>query len=307
MAMLHLLRGDFARGWRGYEARHRHLDQPRRSFLQPQWRGEPLHGDRILIHAEQGLGDVLHLLRYIPMVQAAGGTVLLELPKSLHRLAAELPGIAELLSPGDPLPSAAWHCPILSLPLAFQTTLETIPAPVSYLSVPAAARQAHSSRTWPSTGLRVALVWAGNPDNTVDIYRSLAGSLLAPLCTVPGIHLYSLQMGEKRHPAGLDDATAAHITDLTATIEDMADTAALIEPLDLVIAVDTAVAHLAAALGKPVWLLLPLAPDWRWLLHRSDSPWYPTMRLFRQPAFGDWTSVITSVRSALCDLSQQRT
>jgi tetratricopeptide (TPR) repeat protein len=295
-ALLQLLTGDFRSGWRNYEWRWRLLKP--RSCAQPLWRGELLDGARILLYAEQGLGDCLQFLRYLPMVQAAGGTVVLEVPPSLHRIAAQLPGITLLTDAEDASGLLDWHCPLMSLPLVFDTALENIPTPL-LLSIPEEARRVAAGRSWPDKGVkgvRVGLVWAGSPTHQKDRYRSMPLSQLEPLFRVAGVHLYSLQMGE----AGAQLAKmSAEIVDLTPAIDDMADTAALIAHLDLVLCVDTSVAHLAASLGKPVWLMLPFAPDWRWLLNRNDSPWYPTMRLFRQATLGDWSSVVHEVRTAL--------
>jgi tetratricopeptide (TPR) repeat protein len=300
LSLVELLAGNFATGWRDYEIRTRRKKNATRIFPEPLWRGEPLHGARILLHAEQGLGDTLQFLRYVPMVQAAGGTVILDVQRSLLRLAAELPGIAALVATGDPLPPFEWHCPLMSLPAAFGTAIESIPAQVPYLRVPAEAKQSAESLEWPVDGLRVGLVWSGNPLFPEDRLRSIPLSGFEPLLALNGVHFFSLQMG----PAASQLAeVGAPAIDLQPAIGDMADTAALIEKLDLVITVDTAVAHLAGALGKPVWVLLPFAPDWRWLMEREDSPWYPTMRLFRQPKFGNWPSVLERVRGELAVLA----
>ena len=297
---LHRLReGDFRQGLPEYEARWQL--QKRSAFTQPQWRGEPLAGARILLHAEQGLGDTVQFLRYVPMVQAAGGEVVLEVQPSLRRLAAELSGIADLIVdlivPGNPLPEFAWHCPLMSLPLAFGTTLKSIPAQTPYLPVPDEARERAARLRWPEGGLRVGLAWAGSPGHLKDRYRSVPLELLQPLLAVDGVRFFSLQVG----PASAELAALAEsrITDLVLEIGDMADTAALIERLDLVIGVDTAVAHLAGALGRPVWVLLPVSSDWRWLRNREDSPWYPAMRLFRQRELGEWRPAIDMARAAL--------
>jgi tetratricopeptide (TPR) repeat protein len=301
-SLAQLLLGDFAAGWRNYEWRSHRKNAPR-SFPQPLWRGEPLHGRRILLHAEQGLGDSLQFLRYVPMVQAAGGTVVLNVPDKLRRIAAQLPGVAELVSSGDALPHLDCHCPLMSLPLAFGTTLETIPARVPYLSVPKDALEAAAAIAWPATGLRVGLVWAGSPTHPDDHFRSMPFSLLEQLFDVESVHFFSLQMG----PAAAQPAAVqAEFTDLAPVTGDMADTAAQISHLDLVITVDTSVAHMAGALAKPTWVLLSSAADWRWLRQREDSPWYPTMRLFRQPKLGDWHSVVKRVRTQLCALADAK-
>ncbi len=299
LSLVELLTGDFAAGWRDYEVRTKRKNAPRH-FPEPRWRGESLNGARILLHAEQGLGDTLQFLRYVPLVQAAGGTVILDVQRSLLRLAAELPGIETLVATGDPLPPFECHSPLMSLPAAFQTSIESIPAQVPYLRVPAEAKQSAEGLEWPEKGLRVGLVWSGNPLFPEDRLRSIPLSDFGALLALHGVRFFSLQMGPAASQLAQVDA---QIIDLQAAIADMADTAALIEKLDLVITVDTAVAHLAGALGKPVWVLLPFAPDWRWLMERADSPWYPTMRLFRQPKFGDWPSVLERVRGDLAMLA----
>jgi tetratricopeptide (TPR) repeat protein/SAM-dependent methyltransferase len=301
-AIMQLLYGDFSSGLPGYEGRWKSAATPR-TLTQPQWRGEPLNGARILLHAEQGLGDTLQALRYLPMVQAAGGSVVLEVQAPLLRIAAGLPGVTSLVAAGEPLPAFDWHCPLMSLPLACGTTLATIPASVPYLSTPREALAKAAALPWPASGLRVGIVWAGNPSHIKDRYRSLPLALLEPLLHLEGVHFFSLQKG----PATDELATApAPFTDLGHAIEDMADTAALMEHLDLVIAVDTSVVHLAGALGKPVWVMLPISPDWRWLLDREDSPWYPSMRLFRQTKLEDWPSVVSMVRTALIEECARR-
>jgi len=299
-SILKLLEGDFAVGLPDYEKR-RYLHPPR-NLSQPQWRGEPLRGARILLWAEQGLGDSLQFLRYVPMAQAAGGEVILEVQAPLRRMAAELPGMdaTHLFTPGEPLPEFAWHCSLMSLPLAFDTTLASIPAKFPYVTFPAEAWRKASSFAWPTKGLRVGIAWAGSSTHLKDRFRSISPSLFEPLLRQEGVAFYSLQVGARAGQlAQMGDA----VMDLAPWIEDMADTAALTMQLDLVIAVDTAVVHLAGALGRPVWALLPLAPDWRWLLKRGDSPWYPTMRLFRQETLGDWESVIGRVSAALAEFS----
>ncbi len=305
VSLLQLQQGDYRTGWRNYEVRWKVYTA--RRFAQPLWQGaaaldradgqeERIQGRRILLHAEQGLGDSLQFLRYVPLVHAAGGTVILDIPPQLRRLAAQLPGVATLVNTGDPLPPFDCHCPLMSLPQAFATTLETIPARAPYLTVPEDALKAASALQWPAKGLRVGLVWAGTPSHPKDWARSIPLPLLEPLFGIEGAHMFSLQLG----PAAAQLAAAKpHITDLAPAIHDMADTAALMANMDLIISVDTSPVHLAGALGKPTWLLIPYSPDWRWLVGREDSPWYPTMRLFRQPKARDWESVVEAVRAAL--------
>lgn len=293
-SLLRLRKGDFALGLPDYEHRW-HLNK-RRDFSEPQWHGEPLRGARILLYPEQGLGDTVQFLRYVPMVQAAGGQVILEVQPEMRRLASRLPGVTELICSGEPLPQFDWHCPLMSLPLAFGTTLDTIPATVPFLTIPQEADTARLPDRCYELGVGIA--WAGSPGHLRDRFRSIPLELLKPLFDLEEVQFYSLQMGPAAE-ALRETVASAGVIDLAPRIEDMADTAALIAYLDLVIAVDTAVAHLAGALGKTVWVMLPLVPDWRWLLDREDSPWYPTMRLFRQSTLGDWASVVEAVRSAL--------
>jgi tetratricopeptide (TPR) repeat protein len=301
LGMVQLLSGDFAAGWKNYELRWEDAPLQRRPFTQPQWRGEPLNGARILLHAEQGYGDTLQFLRYVPLVLAAGGSVILEVQSRLRRIAAELPGVAEVVCTGDPLHAFDWHCPLLSLPLAFHTDLETIPAQTPYLFIPQEAQRKMGALDWPSKGLRVGLVWAGNPTFAQDRYRfrSVPLPLFQPIFEFPGMHLFSLQVGDAT--VQLAEAPGA-IVDLSPQTVDMADTAALIAHLDLVISVDTSVAHLAAGLGVPTWVPMPYSPDWRWLQEREDTPWYPTMRLLRQQRPGDWESVIDRMSSAMATI-----
>jgi tetratricopeptide (TPR) repeat protein len=299
-SLLELLQGDYASGWRNYEVRWKVYKS--RLFAQPLWSGQPLGGARILLHAEQGLGDSLQFLRYVPKVIDTGGAVVLDVPVNLHRIAALIPGITTLASAGTPLPAFDFHSPLLSLPLAFGTTLETIPAQVPYLAVPAEALKKAAALSWPAHGLRVGLAWSGNPSHPKNRLRSIPLELLAPIFKLQGVHFYSLQMGPA---AGELKKVQAAITDLAPHACDMADTAAQIAQMDLIISIDTSIAHLAGALGKPLWVLLTRLPDWRWLLDREDSPWYPTARLFRQKNSGDWQPVIERLRTALEELAVQ--
>lgn len=291
-ALTHLVAGDFANGWRLQEARWKTPKAPR-AMDKPQWKGEPLHGQRLLLHHECGFGDTIQFLRYVPLVAARGATVLLDVPRNLVRLAEWIPGVAGISVTGEPLPAFDLHCPMMSLPLAFGTELETIPAQVPYLQIPHEAVAQAAALEWPQRELRVGLAWSGNPAFPRDQFRSVTLSALAPLLAVPGALFYSLQMG----PAAAQlEPYRDRVADLTPHIRDLADTAALLENLDLLITVDTAVAHLAGALGLPVWTMIPASPDWRWLTERRDSPWYPSMRLFRQQTLGAWEPVVESLR-----------
>jgi tetratricopeptide (TPR) repeat protein len=297
--------GDFARGLPEYEWRWRREGEMKpRDVAQPQWQGEDLGGRTILLHAEQGFGDSIQLLRYVPMVVAKGGQVVLEIPDSLMPLIGARDGVVAMLKLGAPLPPFDLHCPLLSLPLAFGSTLATIPAEVPYLRAP--AERTAKWRNWlPNSGRpRVGMVWSGKPTHKNDHNRSIALHRLAPLLSLPGIDFVSLQR-EYRETDLSALAAFPNLLRLDMALADFADTAAAVEALDLVITVDTAVAHLAGALGKPVWILLSSIQDWRWLLQREDSPWYPSARLFRQPAIGDWDSVIARVARELAAFARR--
>ena len=295
LGLVRLLLGDFPGGWPEWRWP---APGPAR-FAQPEWRGETLDGVPILLHAEQGFGDILQFVRYVPLVAARGGRVILEVPAELRRVLGKMAGADIVLTCGEALPDFVWHCPLLSLPLAFGTTLDTIPKALPYIAAPAPA-------ALPSAGaaaLRVGLVWAGRPEHNRDRIRSVPLAALAPLAGLSGAAFYSLQKGAAAQQA----ATAPFpLVDLAPHLDDFVDTAAAIAALDLVVTVDTAVAHLAGALGKPVWLLLSCVPDWRWLLGRDDSPWYPTARLFRQPAAGKWAAVAEQVAAALAEAAGSR-
>ena len=267
-------------------------------FAQPPWDGSELNGKTVLLHAEQGLGDSIQFVRYVPMVRDRGGKVVLQCQPALSRLFTGLPGIDRVIKNGDPIPRFDAHCPLLSLPRAFGTTLDSIPASVPYLTADPAAALDWAKRLADRPGKKVGIVWAGRAGYVGDRTRSLSLTTLAPLACASGITWYSLQKGYAA--AQISDAPQGmELIDRTAELNDFADTAALIANLDLVISVDTAVAHLAGAMGKSVWTLLPYAPDWRWLLNRDDSPWYPTMRLFRQQRPGDWGEVIQRIAESL--------
>ena len=300
LGMTRLLKGDFA-GLRDYEWRWRTKDAPAaRDYGAPQWRGEPLSGATILLHAEQGFGDTIQFVRYARLVAARGGKIVLEVPAPLARLLARLPEAAAVIRAGEPVPPVAFHAPLLSLPLLCGTDLATVPADVPYLSADPALTQPWRERFAARPGRRVGLAWAGRPSHPRDRERSLAPEALAPLGEVPGLAFVSLQPragGMRLPPLAIDDAAPS--------FADFADTAAAIMALDLVVTVDTAVAHLAGALGKPVWVLLAAVPDWRWLIGRGDSAWYPAMRLFRQPRRGEWAPAIEAVKAALARLPER--
>jgi tetratricopeptide (TPR) repeat protein len=308
VGLLHLLHGDFAAGWHNYECRWqtKMLRNARRNFPQPQWLGESIDGARILLHAEQGLGDTLQFVRYVPMVAARGAKVILEVPAELRRLieSSMSDGAVQIVTRGSSLLDFDWQSPLLSLPLVFHTDLTSIPVPIPYLQAePQLIREfaQHIASHSTNTSLRVGVVWSGSPRHTRDRQRSIPLAQISALTEIPGVTFYSLQKGPAAKEL-LDMPIDMNLVDLSAHLNDFADTAAALANLDLLITVDTAVAHLAGALSKPVWILLTHNPDWRWLLNREDSPWYPTARLFRQNAAGDWSSVIKRVHDELQQL-----
>jgi tetratricopeptide (TPR) repeat protein len=304
LSLQHLGSGDFAAGWEGYEARwgRPEFRKARPVLAQPQWRGEDIRGSRILIYSEQGLGDTLQFVRYAPMVAALGARVTLKVQPSLVRLLSGFHDEISVVSTDSPEGTDVdWQCPMMSLPLAFGTELATIPRDVPYLHADPVAAEGWAQRI-AARGLRVGLVWAGNPKHTRDRQRSMPLAQLDRLAHLQGVTFYSLQKG----PAAQElAASALPIMDLSEHLEDFTDTAAVLANMDLVICVDTAVAHLAAAMGRPVWLLVAAVNDWRWLQQRADTPWYPTMRLFRQATIGDWNGVAEQIEqelSAMVDL-----
>jgi tetratricopeptide (TPR) repeat protein len=304
LAVALLLAGRFEEGWREYEWRWKqekkkpHL----RGFSQPLWDGADL-GDRVLLlHAEQGLGDTLQFCRFVPAI-AAGRRVVVEVQRPLLPLLSGLSGFESIVAQGDPLPPFDLHCPLMSLPRVLGITLDTIPQQTPYLRADAQRVAAWRERVALLDGLKVGLVWAGNQTMSGDRRRSMPIERLSALADLPGVSFVSLQKGpgaSEPPPPGLS------LHDWTDDLRDFADTAALIEALDLVIGVDTAVVHLAGALGRPVWLLNRFDRCWRWLLNRDDSPWYPGLRQFRQIQPGDWGSVLQSVRTALEQTSLTR-
>ncbi|CAH2605604.1 Tetratricopeptide repeat protein (plasmid) [Rhodovastum atsumiense] len=307
-AMALLARGDMAAGWQEYEWRWRtpQMTRFRRDFPQPQWQGEAAPGQTLLIHAEQGFGDTLQFCRYASLAAARGLRVIMEVQPPLLRLLRDLPDVDRVVARGEELPQFDLHCPMLSLPFALGTTLATIPGDTPYLHADATQVVAWKARLAATVGQRqrIGLVWAGNPrahlavGAALDRHRSIPPERLASLLDLPGRQFFSLQKDGPAAPAGLG------LIDHMAEMKDFADTAALVVALDMVISVDTAVAHLAAALGRPVWLLDRFNPCWRWLLGRRDSPWYPTLRIYRQPRPGDWDAVLTEVARDLGNLGQ---
>lgn len=300
-SMAWLLEGDFERGWSEYEWRWKNKDFARWRFQRPRWDGAPLAGRTIVLHAEQGLGDTLQFVRYAPLVKARGGRVVVECQSRLVPLVATVAGIDEAVPAGLPLPEHDVQAPLLSLPYIFGTRLETIPGEVPYLKVDPARLEKWRERLSGERRLKVGLAWAGNPRHESDCNRSLRLAQLATLARAEGVAWFSLQRGAGREqlaqpPVGME------IMDLEHPDGDVLDSAAAILNLDLIITIDSMVAHLAGALGRPVWVLLAAAPDWRWLLGRENSPWYPTARLFRQERLGDWDTVLARVAEALKDV-----
>jgi tetratricopeptide (TPR) repeat protein len=296
-ALLRLLTGDFAQGWPAYEWRRKLPGRVERGFSQPEWSGEDIAGKRLLLHVEQGLGDTIQFVRYAALAARRCAGVVLEVQPSLAPLLRGLFG-AEVIAAGrDPLPPFDLHCPLLSLPRLFETTLATIPGENPYVVAPADRIAAWAGRL-PTDALRVGLAWSGNPDNTKDYGRSIPFALLAPLVGVPGVRFVSLQKDIRAADAD-EVCRCGNVIDLRAELYDFADTAAVIAQLDLVIAVDTAVAHLAGAMGKPLWVLLPRDSDFRWLLDRATSPWYPSARLLRRARGDAWDVVIADAAAQL--------
>ena len=300
-SLVRLRLGQFAQGWRGYEWRWQQASwaPQRRDFAAPLWLGEePLAGRTILLHAEQGFGDTLQFVRYAKRVAALGAGVLLEVQAPLKSLLSGTEGIAHIFARGEPLPPFDLHCPLMSLPLALRTALDSIPADIAYVRAPADRVAEWRARLGEPGRLRVGIVWAGSAVHKNNHNRSIAFDRFRTLFSVPDIAFVCLQQElGAAEAAGL--ARLPNVVALGGELRDFADTAAVVSQLDLVVSADTALVHLAGALGRPVWVLLPFAPDFRWLLDREDCPWYPTARLFRQPRFGDWESVLARVRGAL--------
>lgn len=300
-ALTRLAVGDYAQGWRKYEWRwrNRSLGLSQGDFKEPLWLGEEdLNGRTILLHAEQGMGDTLQFARYVPMVAALGARVVLQVQAPLAALLGRLPGVAAIRARGEPLPPFDCHCPLMSLPLAFGTRLDTIPNQLPYLQAPEAKRAFWRRLLTIARGPRVGLVWSGNPAHKNDRNRSISLETLERVLDSSDCRFFALQ---KELRPGDAERLAAHpnLVSLGDRLEDFTDTAAIISELDLVVTVDTSIAHLAGALGKPVWILVAFAADWRWLHGRDDSPWYPSARLFRQTAIGDWDGVVDRLAAAI--------
>jgi tetratricopeptide (TPR) repeat protein len=305
--------GDYRAGFADYEWRWRRTGAPaQKNRGRRLWLGDtPISGKTILLHAEQGLGDTIQFARYSPLVAAQGAKVVLEVQPELKSLLARLDGVTTVVARGEAPPPFDLHCPLGSLPLARKTELPVVPAPIPYLSADQAHLQKWSARIEKLPRPRIALAWAGNPAHDNDRNRSIALSTLAPLFPPPnpppqagegrvGASFISIQRDVRSSDAAQLGATN-ELTHLGGELADFNDTAAVLSLCDLLITADTAPAHLAGAMGRPVWVLVPFAPDWRWMLDGESTPWYPTARVFRQSALGDWNAVIARVATALQD------
>lgn len=293
-AIARLLDGRLADAWPDAEAR---FDVPGAQKHHPprarRWRGEAAPGKTLLLFAEQGLGDTIQFCRYAPLATGRGLRTILAVQPPLVTLLKSLDGVADVVAADGRGPDHDWNCPLMSLPGLFGTTVDSVPATVPYLAARESGRNAWRARLGAGRMLRVGLSWQGNPSHLDDRRRSLPLGVLDGLRRLPGLQLVAVRTAGEPIPAGWP------MLDAAPWLRDMADTADLLAELDLLIACDTAVAHLAGALGRPVWTLLAHAPDWRWMLSRTDTPWYPTMRLFRQPRAGDWSAVADEVERAL--------
>jgi len=307
-ALCRLLIGDLRRGWEEHEWRWqtRQLAQTKRDFPQPLWDGhQDIAGRTVLLHAEQGFGDTIQFCRYAPLVASRGARVILEVQPPLYQLMSAFRGVEQVLCSGDPLPQFDLHCPLLSLPRAFGTELATIPSATPYLRASEERAKHWNARLGPRTRQRIGIAWSGYPGHKNDHNRSIGLDALLSIFAGVDVSLVSLQREVRDADAAVlrGRSDVLHFGD---ELTNFADTAALISALDLVVSVDTSVAHLAGALAKPVWVLLPFIPDWRWLLGRDDSPWYPTARLFRQDDTRTWDNVFVRVRAAVTESGQVR-
>jgi len=300
-ALLLLMLGEFEEGWKEFEWRLRRPGvRLARDFPQPRWTGQDPRGKTILLFAEGGFGDAMHFIRYAPLVAERGATVLLECQAELAALLGRVKGISAVFVRGERLPSFDWQTPLQSLPLAFGTTMKTIPSDVPYLSAPPERIEQWAKRLAGDSSFKVGLAWAGSARRDA---RSCPLATFAPLAAVPGVTFYGLQKGPEANqpaPPGL------RLIQMGDELHDFADTAALVSNLDLVISVDTSVVHVAGGMARPVWTLISGRPELRWLRDRTDSPWYPTMRLFRQTAPDDWLDVVQRVAKDL-EMSKRKT
>ena len=297
LALTLLMKGDLEAGFEEYEWRWRLAENPPRQFDKPVWNGGSLDGRTVLLHAEQGIGDSIQFARYVARVAKRSRRVVLECQKPLVNLFATLEGPAEIAARGEVLPEFDLHAPLLSLPRIFNTRLDQIPIAESYLAADP-ARGIKFAKTLEAKRFNIGLAWAGKPTHRNDRNRTVGIEPFITLLGTPGCTFHSLQIGQRAEDIFAYGCTGL-IHDHANIIEDFADTAALVSALDLVISVDTSICHLAGALGKPCWVVLPYTPDWRWLMAREDSPWYPSLRLFRQKSFGDWLGVFARIDAEL--------
>jgi Flp pilus assembly protein TadD len=297
-ALCWLQMGDFERGWAAYEWRLKCPEFSIPAFRQPLWDGAHLDGRTILLYADHGLGDSIQFIRYAPMVKTRGGHVIVACQQPVARLFSTCPGIDLLVASDSALPDFDVYAPLMSLPRIFGTNLAHLPADVPYLKADPAQVEQRRCELEPNRGFRVGIAWQGNPRYRRDRQRSFRLAQLEPLAGVAGAQFFSLQKG-----AGADQIAELGgrfvVTDLGNRFSDLMDTAAAIQNLDLVITSDSSLAHLAGALGVPIWVAIPLAADWRWLTERDDNPWYPTMRLFRQKTWGDWDEVFARMAASV--------
>ena len=309
LALTQLLLGDYTQGWANFESRWAGCAHLRGAYDKPHataWRGESLQGKTLLLWAEQGFGDTVQFIRFAGQLASQGAQVIVEAQPELRDLLRSAPGVSQVIARGEPLPSYDLHCPLMSLPNRLGITIDELHGQTPYLSADPVRTKHWEERLAPFSGHKVGLVWAGSSRQqspelaVIDARRSIPLPQLSAMLAIEGLSFFSLQKGRPSPVAEIDQAGLADsLHDFSAEWQDFSDTAAFIENLDLVISVDTAVAHLVGALGKPVWLLNRHDSCWRWLRDREDSPFYPTMRQFRQPRAGDWDSVITAVRDEL--------
>ena len=307
LSAIQLLQGDFEHGWPEYEWRWPAKRVTARHFRQPRWDGRPLAGATILVHVEQGLGDTIQFIRYAPLLKRQGGRVIVACQKAMLPLLATCPGIDQFIAEGDNLPAFDFHVPLLSLPGILGTSLTNLPADIPYLFAAPALVEQWRERIRTLPGRKVGICWQGSSQYAADAFRSIPPRSIAPLAQVPGVSLISLQKGAT--PAQLAEIGGGFpVLDLAGELDEKSgafmDTAAVIANLDLVVTCDTAVGHLAGALGAPVWVALSFVSDWRWFLDRDDSPWYPTVRLFRQQQRGDWADTFQRIQAALVERVQ---
>ncbi|MCX7077706.1 MAG: hypothetical protein NTZ45_13280, partial [Methylococcales bacterium] len=299
-SVLHILKGEYLQGWALFEWRWKREEcqNKLKNTTKPLWLGESsLKNKTIVIYPEQGFGDYIQFIRYAPMLEQLGAQVILEVPVLLITVVSTLKGQFTFIEKGKELPDFDYHCPVMSLPHAFKTTVDSIPNQVPYFSVNQTKKQTWQARLGEKSQRRVGFVCSGNSGHKNDHNRSILIQSLQFLFDLP-VEFHCLQK-EIREEDATFISSQKNIHTYTELFEDFSDTAALIDEMDLVISVDTSVAHLAGAIGKETWILLPYVPDYRWMLERKDSPWYPTAKLFRQSAIGEWGDVINDIKQAL--------